>query len=100
MNNFHSINDYVICKPVKDVNVLRTTVKSGFASVSQVSTITSLEVLFDAAMSSGSVIPKGCKVFVKEKDLATMPWAKEILTLDQNEIILIPKAAIIGIAGL
>lgn len=88
----NSLNDLVICKPKLDVGGLKQEVTNGFAKVIQKVEIIGLEVLVDAKEG----ISKGDTVFVREERLTTQPWAKSILKLNGEPVILVPKAELIA----
>lgn len=88
----NSLNDLVICKPKIDAGGIKQEVSNGFAKVIQKIEIVGLEVLVDAKEG----ISKGDTVFVREERLTTQPWAKTVLKLNGEHVILVPKAELIA----
>ena len=88
----NSLNDLVICKPKIDAGGIRQEVTNGFAKVIQKIEIVGLEVLVNAKDG----ISKGDTVFVKEERLLTQQWAKNILKLNGEHVILVPSAELVA----
>lgn len=88
----NSLNDLVICRPKLDAGGIKQEVTNGFAKVVQKIEIIGLEVVIDAKDG----ISKGDTVFVKEERLVTQPWAKNVLKLNGESVILVPKIELIA----
>lgn len=96
-----SINK-IITVPYKHSGKLKTQVKSGFATVSQKSTLVKLEVLFDAQVLVGDSVQKvnkGQFVYLSEEILHSAVWAKQIMTTEgfNSEFIVIDPVYVIGV---
>lgn len=87
-----SLNDLVICKPKIDAGGIKQEVTNGFAKVIQKIEIVGLEVVVDEPGG----ISKGDTVFVKEERLVTQQWAKNVLKLNGESVILVPKAELVA----
>jgi len=92
----------IITKPYIHSGKLKTKITSGFATVSQKSTLVKLEVLFDAQIVIGdkvNTIKKGQFVFLLESVLHSAPWAKTKITLEGGSVdfIVIDPAYIVGV---
>lgn len=87
-----SLNDLVICKPKIDAGGIKQEVTNGFAKVVQKVEIIGLEVVID----SQDGLSKGDTVFVKEERLVTQQWAKNVLKLNGETVILVPKAELVA----
>ena len=80
-----SINDRVIVEAYQKED-LKHEVKSGFVSaIVQQTNVKGLTLLMDAKLRDGTVIPKGHKAYIKERDLHSQPWAKVVLKSDLTE---------------
>lgn len=82
-----SVNNKLILEPYKGQRKIEATVKSGFATVKQRSTLIGLKLLSDANVvpnGSGKIltIKAGSIVFFEESVLATEGWAKNTYTVD------------------
>lgn len=88
----NSLNDLVICKPNLDVGGIRQEVSNGFAKVIQKIEIVGLDVV----VNTTDGISKGDRVFVKEERLATQQWAKTVLKLNGESVILVPMAELVA----
>jgi hypothetical protein len=93
-----SQNDLIIMEPYKQGQGIKTEVKSGFAFAVQKTSLVGLTVLMDAKLSDGSFVPKRTKAYLREDELSTFPWAKDIKTseaLDKQEFIIVPLRNIV-----
>lgn len=88
----NSLNDLIICKPNLSAGGIKQEVSNGFAKVVQKVEIVGLEVV----VNSKEGISKGDTVFVKEERLVTQQWAKNVLKLNGESVILVPKAELIA----
>lgn len=81
MNPF-SLNNKLVVETYKGGREIRKTVTNGFAMPSQKMNLVGLEVLMDAKMADGSVIPAGSKAYIREEILFSGAFAKKVLECD------------------
>lgn len=81
MNPF-SVNNKLVLAPYTGSRELRKSVSNGFASVEQKQMLVGLEVLVQATLSNGEVVPAGSKAYINEATLFTGAFAKKVLTSD------------------
>lgn len=77
-------NKNVATKPFEKKEI-ESTVKSGFAKITQKHSLTELDVIFGT-----NNIFHGCKVYVNSENFK-MPWATRVYSLDGQDFILVPE---------
>jgi len=87
-----STSKHVICKPSSNTGGLKQETSRGMVHIKQANEITSLEVVFDS-----DIAPAGSKVFLLESDLVTTGWAKKVLTMNGNNVILVPADSVVAV---
>jgi hypothetical protein len=94
-----SSNNNVICKPFKLSSGLTAEVTSAFAVVKQKVDVVALEVAVESIVTGPPTerLSPGSKIFVKEERLSTMPWGKQILRLNGQEVVVIPGTEVLAV---
>lgn len=88
-------NNLVACSAFPKQNMERV-VKSGIAMIDKKVQLQDLNVALSATVNINGVsceINPGTKIWVRG-DQVTMPWAKEVYSVDGLEVILVPASAI------
>lgn len=71
-----SMNNKLVLAAYKK-EALRANVSNGFARPDQKVTVKGLEVLMDAKLSDGTLVPKGSLAYIREESLHTQQWAQK-----------------------
>ena len=93
MSRVHTINNLVAVEPYK-IEGMKTVVVGGFAKSVQKTSLVKLKVVlpFKEDMSGEDL----GHAIIKESDLNVNSWAKDILSIDGKNLILVPMNNIVG----
>lgn len=81
-----SMNNRLIVEAYKHEGAIRKTVSHGIATPDQKTRLKGLQILVEAKLADGTIVPKGSIAYFKEEDLFAQPWAKKLLTLENSEV--------------
>lgn len=76
LTSTRSMNNKLVLAAYKK-EALRANVSNGFARPDQKVTVKGLEVLMDAKLSDGTLIPKGSLAYIREESLHTQQFAQK-----------------------
>jgi hypothetical protein len=85
-----SVNNKVMVEPYKGTKQIRSKTSSGFSSIEQKSTLTSLKVLAEAHVcdtyGNEITIPEGASIVLKEEFLATQSSVLKHYKINENSV--------------
>lgn len=88
-----SVNDTIICVPEESAGGIKQEVRGGFVNIVQKIELIPLTVVYST--EDGSVSSGDC-VYVRESSIMTQRWAKDILRIDGERVILVPKTEVVA----
>lgn len=83
-----SVNNKLMLTPYTGVNKIEASVKSGFATIKQKSSLIGLTLVADGMVSTGKemkLVAKGQVVYFSEEVLHASDWAKKTFKIDGSE---------------
>ena len=92
-----SVNNKLMLTPYTGVNKIEASVKSGFATIKQKSTLVGLTLLADGMVSNGKemkLVAKGQIVYFTEEILHASDWSKKTFNIDGSaELFILAEAS-------
>jgi hypothetical protein len=96
---FISLNSNVVCKPHPLSGGLKGEVSKGVMFAKQKVDVIPLEVLENSRIIEGdnvTYLPAGSIVYVREEDLTTLSWGRQLQSIKGKEVILVPGNKVVG----
>ncbi len=94
-----SVNNVIICEPVKVDRKIEANVNKGFGSIQQKSTLTAMHTRFEFQHETMGFIPAGTVIYVYSEDLHNGVIAKSTYTQKElGEFVVVPFERVIIIA--